>query len=208
MPRIVCISDTHGFYQKVAVPDGDILIHSGDFGKRGSIDELPYFHEWLASQPHQYKIFVAGNHDWCFEREHGASRRLMTEVMYLRDSAVDILGLRVYGSPWQPAFNDWAFNLVRGEALAKVWAKIPVDTDILVTHCPPFGILDRPRGQAPVGCEDLYQRVQVIQPRLHCFGHIHEAYGERVIGSTTFVNSSVCNEHYDPCQQAVIVDLE
>ena len=80
---------------------GDLLIHSGDFGRRDSLEELPKFHDWMVDQPHKYKIYIAGNHDWCFEREPRAARVIMKNVIYLQDSAVDILGLRIYGSNWQ-----------------------------------------------------------------------------------------------------------
>jgi hypothetical protein len=131
--RFIFLSDTHGLHEEIAVPDGDILIHAGDFGRRGTLAELVQFHAWLLRQPHKHKIFVAGNHDWCFETQPNAARDTMRGVTYLQDEAVTILGLKFYGSPWQPRFLDWAFNLDRGEPLKRVWAKIPADTDVLIT---------------------------------------------------------------------------
>jgi Icc-related predicted phosphoesterase len=207
MTRIICISDTHGFYEQVVVPPGDILIHSGDFGQRGHLSELPRFHDWMASQPHAYKIFVAGNHDWCFEQEPKKSRALMKNVIYLQDSSVEILGLQIYGSPWQPRFFDWAFNLDRGQPLRKIWNKIPPTTDILVTHGPPFGIGDRTARGLSVGCEDLLSRLSEVKPRLHCFGHIHEGRGMSTVGETIYVNASICDERYTPRHEAITVEV-
>jgi predicted phosphohydrolase len=207
MPRIVCISDTHGYFERTVVPEGDILIHSGDFGRQGTLSELPAFHAWMAGLPHKHKIFVAGNHDWCFEQEPKAAQALMKKVTYLQDSAVEVLGLKIYGSPWQPRFFDWAFNADRGADLARIWAKVPERTDIVVTHGPPFGILDRTSQGLTVGCEDLLARITQVKPRLHCFGHIHEGYGQREFADTIYINSSICDLRYVPCNQAIVVDL-
>ncbi len=143
MPRIVCLSDTHNCNEQIALPDGDILIHAGDATIRGTIDEIVLFNEWFANLPHRRKIFVAGNHDWLFETNNAYARNLLSrEIIYLQDSSVEIEGLKIYGSPWQPRFFDWAFNLNRGAELAEKWKLIPGDTDVLITHGPPFGILD------------------------------------------------------------------
>lgn len=208
MKKIVCISDTHGFYENIAVPDGDILIHAGDFGQRGQLSELSRFHDWMASFPHAHKIFVAGNHDWCFERHPEESQAIMREVTYLQDAEVTVMGLKIYGSPWQPRFFDWAFNLNRGKPLAAVWAKVPLKTDILVTHSPPSGILDLTAAGINAGCEDLIARVKKVKPKLHCFGHIHEGYGRQAKGDTTYVNASICDEDYSPRNLAVVVEVE
>jgi hypothetical protein len=109
----------------------------------------------------------------------------------LEDESAIVAGVKIYGSPWQPYFGGWAFNLRRGEPLAAMWAKIPDNTDILVTHSPPEGILDRNRWGEPCGCRDLLARVREVQPRLHIFGHIHEAAGQSHDAGTTFVNAAV-----------------
>jgi Icc-related predicted phosphoesterase len=127
-------------------------------------------------------------------------------AIYLQDEPVEIEGLKFYGSPWQPWFLDWAFNLERGESLRKVWARIPEDTDVLVTHGPPHGILDRTTRGEPVGCEDLRARVEELRTPLHLFGHIHEGYGTERRGQTLFVNASSCTVSYRPLQAPVILD--
>jgi Icc-related predicted phosphoesterase len=188
--RIVCVSDTHGWHRDVAVPDGDVLVHAGDITRKGELDTVEDFDRWLGTLPHRHKVVVCGNHDFCFQEQPHAARSRITNAVYLEDESVTIAGLNVYGSPWQPWFGGWAFNLARGPEIAAVWAKIPAGTDVLVTHGPPAGVLDRTvRGEA-AGCADLLARVWEVRPFLHVFGHIHEAAGRADIDGVTFVNAS------------------
>jgi Icc-related predicted phosphoesterase len=189
-PRVVLVSDTHGFHD-FDVPAGDVLVHAGDLTGRGRLRELEEANRWLASLPHPVKIAIAGNHDFCFQDEPAAARRALTAAIYLQDEGVEAAGLRFWGSPWQPWFYDWAFNLERGPALAEKWAQIPEDVDVLVTHGPPAGILDQTSDARAVGCADLLRRVAIVKPALHVFGHIHEARGALWKGPTLFVNASV-----------------
>ena len=211
MPRIVCLSDTHDCHEQIIVPDGDILIHAGDATIRGTIDEIIFFNEWFAGLPHQRKIFVAGNHDWLFETNDRHARTLLdASIHYLRDSSVEIENLKIYGSPWQPRFFDWTFNLTRGAELAEKWKMIPDDTDVLITHCPPFGILDEVPHRYSIentGCEELRKRVETIRPKLHIFGHIHCGYGTTERFGVRFVNASNCDESYDPANAPIVIDL-
>lgn len=189
------MSDTHGLHEKVDVPEGDILLHAGDLTNRGLLPEVSEFNRWIGTLPHRHKVVIAGNHDLPFERWPDVSRGLLTNCHYLQDEEIEIEGLRIYGSPWQPEFFNWAFNLKRGRRLAEKWAKIPEGIDILMTHGPPHGILDRTEEGQWVGCKDLRVRVEFIKPAFHLFGHIHEAYGALGPGvdggSTTFVNASI-----------------
>lgn len=217
--KIVCLSDTHGLHDQVAVPDGDLLLHAGDFTMRGRPEEITPFDAWLGTLPHRHRVVVAGNHDFLFEKSPAEARRLLVNATYLEDSAATIDGLRVWGSPWQPWFMDWAFNLRRGEPLREKWSLIPDGTDILVTHGPPHGIRDEVRklagrafaaitGQGGhVGCEELLAAVEARPPRLHVFGHIHEGYGIERRGATTFVNASICDARYRPVNAPVVVEL-
>ena len=205
--RIVCISDTHSLHDDVEVPDGDVLLHAGDFTRRGALEDVAAFDAWLAHLPHPHKIVVAGNHDFCFEDGPARARAHLTCATYLEDSGVQIGEHFVWGSPWQPRFFDWAFNLDRGEALARKWALIPDHTDILVTHGPPHGRLDTTVRGEDVGCEALAARVDVVRPALHVFGHIHEAYGVARTDATTFVNASVCTLRYAPTNAPFVIDL-
>lgn len=213
MPRIVAISDTHSRHQNFGpLPDGDILIHAGDATVKGNFSEVVEFNRWLGTLPHKHKIFVAGNHDFIFEKSPDIASGLITNATYLQDSFAIVEGLKIYGSPWQPRFYDWAFNLDRGKDIARKWAMIPEDTDVLVTHGPPHGILDmvsdRWTGQAAsVGCEELLPAVQRIKPRAHIFGHIHASYGQLLQDGTYFINASCCNELYKLVQAPIVIDL-
>jgi Icc-related predicted phosphoesterase len=209
--RIVCLSDTHSRHANMAVPDGDVLVHAGDFTKRGTLPEVAAFDAWLASLPHRHKIVVAGNHDFLFERQPSLARATLRSALYLEHEAAEVAGLRVFGSPWQPWFHDWAFNLRRGEALRAKWAEVPADLDLLITHSPPYGVLDRVWDGERVGCEDLRTALARIRPRLHVFGHIHEAYGSIELDAfpgTRFVNAANCDLSYRVTQPAIVVDLE
>ncbi len=211
MPKIVCLSDTHNCNEQISVPDGDILIHAGDATIRGTIDEIVFFNQWFANLPHRHKIFVAGNHDWLFELNNRRARTLLdSSIHYLQDSAVEIENLKFYGSPWQPRFFNWAFNLMRGAELAEKWKLIPDDTDVLITHGPPFGVLDevpRQHGIENTGCEELRKKVETIRPKLHIFGHIHCGYGQAENFGIRFINASNCDESYEPTNQPIVIDL-
>lgn len=213
--KIVCLSDTHNCNKQIEVPDGDLLIHSGDATINGTIPEITAFNKWFSSLPHKHKIFVAGNHDWLFERENAVARRLLdSSIIYLQDSSCDIEGLKIYGSPWQPRYFDWAFNLMRGAELAEKWKLIPNDTNILITHGPPNGILDlvpRQYFNENTGCEELRKRVEDIAPlghlKLHIFGHIHCGYGTDEKFGVKFVNASNCDEAYQPSQPPFVIEI-
>ncbi|HEY5214701.1 MAG TPA: metallophosphatase domain-containing protein [Acidobacteriaceae bacterium] len=209
--RIICISDTHGKHAGLLVPDGDILIHAGDFMTYGNAPrEIVDFNAWLGRQPHRHKIVIAGNHDRLFESHPIPARALITNGIYLEDSGVELDGLTFWGSPVQPPFNHWAFNVERGAAIRRHWDKIPLETDVLVTHGPPCGILDQTGSNTPhLGCEELTKVVENIAPRLHLFGHIHGGHGRvRDSAGTEFVNASVLNEMYMLVHEPQVVDLE
>ena len=205
--RLVVIGDTHGQHDALDVPDGDILIHTGDFCSVGALFEVRKFGRFLARLPHAHKIVIAGNHDFPFEETPDEARDLLGDVHYLFDSGVELEGLRIWGSPWQPEFLDWAFNLPRGDALRQVWARIPESTDLLITHGPPHGILDATVRGEPVGCEQLLERVLAVRPRLHLFGHIHEARGAARLDGIRFANVSNCDVASQLAHPATVIDL-
>ena len=208
--RIVCISDTHGQHSKLGVPDGDVLIHAGDFMAFGDTPrEIVDFNQWLGGQPHRHKIVIAGNHDLMFERHPGAARELLGNAIYLENSGTEVTGLKIWGSPVQPEFNNWAFNVARGAAIRRYWKMIPENTDVLVTHGPPFGVLDKSHPTAAhLGCEELAKAVKQIRPRLHVFGHIHGGRGESTSNETRFVNASVVNEAYRLVYEPQVVEID
>jgi predicted phosphohydrolase len=177
--RIVAVADTHTFQDDLrTIPASDVFIHAGDLCRGGRLDELRPVAAWLRSLPHRHKIVVAGNHDWCFAREPQAAVEILGPgIVYLQDSETTIEGVRFWGSPWQPAFNDWAFNLSRGEALAAKWALIPAGIHVLVTHGPPYSIGDWCGEPTRQGCEQLLAAVRRVRPLVHLFGHIHQDGG-------------------------------
>jgi|APLak6261664116_1056043.scaffolds.fasta_scaffold21863_1 predicted phosphohydrolase len=206
--RLVCLSDTHFPPSELTVPKGDVLIVAGDVCLRGSDYELALFDRFLGQLPHRHKLLVAGNHDWVLAdagREAAQSR--VKNAIYLEDSGVEIEGVKFWGSPWQPEFYDWAFNLPRGPHLAQVWAQVPEGTDVLITHTPPFGILDQVPGGEHVGCEELLKALQRVRPKVHVFGHIHEGYGVLEQDGTVFVNACICDERYRPVNAPILIDL-
>ena len=206
--RLVCLSDTHNHHDRLSVPDGDVLLHAGDFTGGGTAREVEAFGEFLAGLPHREKIVIAGNHDFLFEREPERARSLLGDVTYLQDSGAHVAGLSVWGSPWQPWFHDWAFNLPRGAALAEKWELVPESVDLLVTHGPPRGILDTTFDGRRVGCEELELARARIRPRLHLFGHIHEAYGTHRADGILSVNACNCDLCYRPVNAPVVIDWD
>lgn len=228
--RFVCISDTHNKTEGLKIPDGDVLLHGGDFSMVGLPGEIEQFVLFLRSLPHKHKVVIAGNHDLTFDAEFknfwrnfssfgghktepdiAACRKILLEAdvcTYLEDSETTVNGIRIYGSPWQPEFGGWGFNLMRGGPCREVWSKIPEGIDILITHGPPIGHGDLCRSQLRAGCVDLLREVQErVRPKYHVFGHIHEGYGMTTNGCTTFVNASTCNLQYRPIQKPIIFDL-
>lgn len=208
--RLVCLSDTHGLHEGLTLPEGDVLVHAGDCTNRGKLDETRDFLAWF-SQVGEFRqrVLIAGNHDFLFEDDPKIIRQIMPKnVHYLEDSGVKIGGLKFWGSPYTPWFHNWAFNC-RGQAIEAHWDRIPDDVDVLVTHGPPYSVMDKLLDDGlEVGCPFLKRALPRCQPRLHVFGHIHEGYGQVRLEQTLFVNASICDLDYRPVNAPVIVDLE
>ena len=204
--KFVVISDTHGQHKKLNLPHGDVIINAGDVSKRGNKEEVVEFLTWFAELRFEYKIFIAGNHDFFFEQasEIEIKSLIPSNIIYLCNSEVVINGIKIWGSPITPFFYNWAFNRHRGDDISRYWDQIPADTNIIITHGPPLSILDRTTQGLNVGCEDLLHKIQEVKPKFHIFGHIHEAYGQIENESTHYINASVLNERYtlnnDPIQ--------
>lgn len=202
---ITLISDTHGKHQEITedLKGGDLLIHCGDSMNSGRNEqELISFCEWFNNlDNYKCKIFIAGNHCRIFETNPKRALQIVENyknIIYLQDDFYIFEGVKIYGSPWQPEFCSWAFNLPRkGVELQKIWNKIPNDTDILITHCPPYNILDNVRNGEPLGCELLRNKVNELQPKIHCWGHIHDSYGYVYNNDTHNFNASILNERYE-----------
>lgn len=199
------LSDTHNQHKKFICTGGDILIHAGDATLGGKHHEICHFLDWYAKQKYDHLIFVAGNHDWGFEKEPNLMKEECDNrnIILLNDSGVIItsgsMEIKMWGSPVQPWFHSWAFNRDRGEDIKRHWDLIPDDTEILITHGPPYGILDHViRTNERVGCYDLLDKILKTQVKLHTFGHIHEARGNVFAYSKQFINASSLNGMYYP----------
>lgn len=256
MFKIVLISDTHNRHENIYVlkpgdtrdsdevlynisggvflpAEADMVIHSGDMSNMGGEIEVERFLIWFSALPYKYKILIAGNHDFLFERQRGIAQDLLKKfpnIIYLENDFVEIdmnegwrsiansgeqgstivpeNKLKIWGSPITPWFHSWAFNRVRGEEINKYWAHIPDDIDILVTHGPPAGILDTILIGEGRGCEMLIERIKQIKPKLHVFGHIHEAAGHEEIDGTHYVNASVVNIRLQLSHKPVIFEVD
>jgi Icc-related predicted phosphoesterase len=207
--KITFISDTHNKHNQITkdLPGGDLLIHAGDISSMGYKHEIQQFCKWFNGlDNYTNKIFIAGNHDWGFQDHPSQTKEIIDfykNITYLQDQ-IDMIGentedmIKVWGSPWQPEFYNWAFNLPRnGTELEGKWGLIPNDTDILITHGPAWGYVDKIFGsQTPLGCELLTTKIKEIKPKIHVCGHIHSAYGYVFDGDTHFINASVLNESY------------
>ena len=192
------------------LPDADVIIHCGDFTSVGHSHEIVNFMKWFGSlNQFKHKIIIAGNHDWLFETHRLiALEKVPENVIYLEDSGVEIDGVKFYGIPVQPPFNNWAFNRPEHK-LAEHWKAIPDDTDILITHGPPHTIFDWSiYDNIHTGSPSLYfEVVERIKPKLHCFGHIHGGYGIKVIEGTTFLNASNLDEDYMCVNAPVLFEI-
>ena len=211
--RLVCISDTHGDHEQIKLPAGDVLIHAGDVTAHGKQEETLSFMRWLGSQDFQYKLCVAGNHDTFMEDDAETTTQLAidAQVVLLNDSGITIEGVSFWGSPITPRFLDWSFMRDPGAQIESHWNLIPESTDVLITHGPPFGILDevirRDGGLEHVGCHSLLSRVRSIAPSYHLFGHIHEGRGRVEENGISFCNVSTMDERYRILHSPVVIDI-
>ena len=212
------ISDTHNKHGRLKLKGGDLLLHSGDISSRGRPEEIAQFVDWLELQEYTNIVWIPGNHDFGLEKDFLFWKEKCDQrgIHLLNDSGVTIDGIKIWGSPIQPWFHDWAFNRLRGTDIQKHWDLIPNDTEILITHGPPHGILDRVRATyggnqgENVGCERLAVKIKQTNAKLHVFGHIHEARGQLVQDGVLYVNASSLDHYYsfvNPGYTRVIKDL-
>ncbi len=219
--KITFISDTHNKHKDITedLPGGDLLIHAGDISSMGYKHEIQQFCKWFDSLTnYSVVVFIAGNHDFGFEKRPEETMEIVNSykwITYLQDSVLHFASenieiANIYGSPWQPEFHNWAFNLPKnGLELEQKWNDIPDNTDILITHGPAFGYLDTIMGQYDnLGCELLTKRIKTIKPKIHVCGHIHSGYGYVFDGDTHFINASVLDEQYQYTQKPLTVEWD
>jgi predicted phosphodiesterase len=189
--RVTVISDTHLRHEKLRLPKGDLLIHCGDMFDLSGRDasELAKLDDWFGKQPFDKIVCTGGNHDRILEHARDRARQPFRNVHYLEDEALEYRGLRLYGAPWLPGLPGHAFHKDRA-GLAMAWSRIPAGIDILITHSPPEGILDRSSRGRSFGCPELARELRRISPRVHCFGHVHASAGQTRLGDTLFINAS------------------
>jgi Icc-related predicted phosphoesterase len=219
--KIVVCSDTHEQEHKVILPEGDMLIHCGDWTYKGTSLAIEKFLNWFSIQPHKFKVFIAGNHELGLDTGPGREYKLNLiksftdkneNLFYLENSGVNIEGLNIYGSPVSPWFGSWAWSTKRGPNIQKYWEQIPTSTNILITHTPPHGILDlveQNQENVHVGCVDLRTRIDTLPNlKLSCFGHLHKQGSIKTkLNNVMYVNGALCDEDYVINRIPVVVEI-
>jgi len=215
--RLVCVSDTHNHAAKAVLPDGDVLVHAGDFTLDGTRQEFENFAAWLANVPHKYVVVIPGNHDFLAEDAPELANEIISSarqvIHYLLDQQVVLDDIVFYGSPWTPWFGGYAFNLKRGPHLSAVWNRIPANTNVLITHGPPAMIGDMVHHEGRlsienVGDSDLSGAIsKLTHLKAHIYGHIHEGYGLRRVGGVSYANASLLDEHYVSRNKPIVIDI-
>jgi Icc-related predicted phosphoesterase len=206
--RLVMIADTHGYHREVEIPPCDVLIHAGDFSMDASqYDSIVSFNNWLGKQPCEHALVIAGNHDTLFASRPELAYPLITNAKYLQDELVTINGVRFYGFPWTPKCGEnFAFNAPK--QIMDIVAEMIKPCDVLISHGPPFGILDT-TGMQHQGSESLLEAVYAIEPKVHVFGHIHGKYGTYEDESTKFFNAALYSFKERKCiNKPWVYDLE
>jgi Icc-related predicted phosphoesterase len=202
------ISDTHGKHEELGILSGDVLVHSGDFCNGFEIDEadLLGLDRWFGEQRFDRILCVGGNHDFAAQAKRARGERVFENAVYLEDDVCEFDGVKFYGAPWIPELEEWAYYLPDHDRQNK-WSQIPADTDVLITHCPPHGILDQTSGGMSVGCRFLRDAVNGLSLKVHCFGHVHSGHGQKRQAMTLFCNAAVAGHDYDIEHSPIVVDL-
>lgn len=218
--KICAISDIHGNLN-FAIKKCDLLIIAGDIcpafrdPNRSAISQEEFlnnkFMKWISAQPFKECVFIAGNHDWIFDINKYSVPKFPDNIHYLCDSSIELFGLKIYGTPQQPIFLDWAFNRTE-EQLYSYFDNIPNNLDILVTHTAPYGILDKVQNlyspeRKSYGCKVLRKKIDEVKPKFSVFGHFHGNYGKTEENGTTFINCSLLDESYDLVKNPIYFEI-
>ena len=200
--KIKIMSDSHGFHEREPQEPIDLLIHAGDATNPRNIDDSEQqflkFWKWWQEYPAKYKVYVPGNHDvWLDSPRSKAFRKKENRnenSNILFNETIKIEHLKIFGSPFTPTFGvGWAFNKDRNK-IGKLWAHIEEDTDIVITHGPPHTVLDltidKDNKLKTCGCKALLNRIKLIKPRYHIFGHIHD-YKWEIVNTGTLIRNGI-----------------
>lgn len=206
--RIVFISDTHGKHRELGTLQGDVLVHCGDFchGFMNDGHALADIDDWFGEQQFHTILCVGGNHDFLAQSLHEASKPVFRNAIYLVDAVHEVQGVKFYGAPWLPDLARWA-NFLGDTDRQRKWDLIPDSTDVLITHTPPQGILDKPRSGRSIGCQYLRGAVDRARPIIHCFGHIHASPGSASENGTEFINATMVDSNIDIAYQPIVREL-
>ncbi|OGF46798.1 MAG: hypothetical protein A2452_03755 [Candidatus Firestonebacteria bacterium RIFOXYC2_FULL_39_67] len=213
--KVVCISDTHGLHKSMEkkLPAGDMIIHAGDCTNVGELGQIAMFFDWYAELPYKHKILIAGNHDFGFQDRFNDVQKFLEGrgITYLQDSCAAIEGVKIFGSPWTLAFQNWAF-MTNETGLEEVYRKQisqEGSPDIIVTHSPLKGFLDSTVTEGEhLGCNALLTPIRLHFPQYVIHGHIHGGYGKHKLNKqTTLINASICNEAYDPVNKPIVIEV-
>ena len=208
MIKIVAIADSHRNHWNIKVPECDLFIFCGDAEINGLLP-LHDFNDWLGTIKATHKIMVGGNHDSELERiGKKECKRLLTNCIYLENEFVEVGGFKIWGSPFSPFFNNWSYMGSESD-LKIIYDKIPKDTDIIISHTMPKGILDQvlPREES-VGSISLRDKVKEIQPKIFVGGHLHLCGGQKYTDyKTNYFNVSVLDDMYQLVNQPTIIEI-
>lgn len=207
--KIVAISDSHWKLDELKVPSGDVFVFAGDWSvSNGSVADAVKFATFVKGIKCKHKIIIAGNHDFMAQNSPTLAKQLFKEAgaCYLQDEPLVIDGIKFWGSPWSPEFMNWAFMKPDYE-LSRIYSKIDLDTDVLITHSPAYGILDRLPQYENVGSHALEEAIKRVKPSYHICGHIHCGYGMEYSDCTMFYNVSVCDDDYNLVNKPTIIEV-
>lgn len=205
--RITFIADTHNLHHDLNLSAGDLLVHAGDVCNFGKTAHFVDFIDWFKRQDYRHKIFIAGNHDHPLLEDRERMLGIIPDsITYLQDSGTTVEGIHIWGSPVQPDLVGWPFGRSRGPEIEQHWNLIPENTDLLITHTPPYGILDKSSSGRSLGCEELLKKVWLVKPKIHVFGHIHQSYGQLEREGVHFINAANLNSRRGLVNEPIHVD--
>ena len=214
--KCVLFSDTHGCTTEVIngkkvdlqIPDGDVLIHCGDFSAQGSFDDIVYLNSFLSKLSHKKKYVVCGNHDIQSEKDFNASQTLLTNAILLYHHAFWIGDIPCFATSYQPFYKGWAYNIADDKKRKKLFDQIPEETQILISHCPPFGYNDKGFQAPHVGDKALLARIRELKHlRYVISGHLHNSYGIIEENGVTYINCSLLDDRYALKNKPIVIEI-